>query len=83
LAKLRNHSGFTKDQLNAILEAYIYNNQISWILSDSDVRGFIDGIILSNQKDLDPDNFAKLAILIHAAESPPKVDYDDLEPPPF
>jgi hypothetical protein len=83
LSKLRNHSGFTAEQLNAILEAYVYNDQISRILSDSDVRSFVEEIVFNHREVLNPENLTKIAILIHAAESSPKVDYDDLEPPPF
>lgn len=83
LAKLRNHSGFTNGQLNAILEAYVSNNQIYWILSDSDVRSFIDTIVDGNQEVLNSDNLITLNMLITQHATPAVINYDEHEPPPF
>ena len=69
VGKLSNHTGFTADQLNAILEAYVSNSQVNWILSDSDVRGYIDGIVLGCAQVLNPDNLSKLAMLMQKEDA--------------
>jgi len=76
VGKLSNHSGFTVDQLNAILEAYVSNNQVNWILSDPDVRGFIEWI-LGNRQVLNPDNLSKLAMLMQNEDAQEVVIDDD------
>lgn len=83
LAKLSSHTGFTNDQLNAILDAYVCNSQVHWILSDPDVRKFIDCIVVNNQSVLDPEKLRILNMLIAKEDSPPVVNTDILEPPPF
>lgn len=35
---------FTDGQINKIFDAYLNNNQVNWILTDQDVRGFIEEI---------------------------------------
>jgi hypothetical protein len=82
IADLSRHVGFTTDQVNAILNAYVSNNQVYWIMSDPDVRGFIDSIVRDNQSVLDTDNLSKLTLLM--GQTPVSIDVDDdSEPPPF
>ncbi|MCX5633148.1 MAG: PIN domain-containing protein [Phycisphaerae bacterium] len=82
IMSLSRHVGFTTDQVNAILQAYVSNNQVYWILSDADVRGFIDSIVRDYQSVLDSDNLSKLTLLM--GQKPISVDVeDDFEPPPF
>lgn len=82
LTKLSNLSGFTSEQLNAILEAYVSNNQIYWIISDPDVKSFIDQIVIGNQEVLDQNHMQEF-MLIMKQESSPEENMHDMEPPPF
>ncbi len=80
LSRLNNHSGFTVDQLNAILEAYISNTQVHWILSDSDVRSFIDKIVIGKHDVLDKNNL-QILMLMMEAKSPPEDNISGIESP--
>jgi hypothetical protein len=49
---LNTYSEFTVDQLNSIVNSYINNNQIYWIISDPDVNEFIHKIIKGRENEI-------------------------------
>jgi len=80
LSKLNGYSGFTTEQLNSILQAYISNNQVYWILSDPDVSTFINNIVKNNRDVLDSNNLSILDHLISQYDKQPVI-IEDVEPP--
>jgi len=55
VASLSTYSEFTVAQLNDILKSCVFNFQVLHILSDTDIRGFVDQFIFGNKEVLDPD----------------------------
>jgi hypothetical protein len=60
VAKLRGFSEFTTDQASAIVDAALSNSQVGWILGDPDVRALLTSVVVSREKDLDPEKIRKL-----------------------
>lgn len=58
--KLNKFEDFTIDQVNSILEAYLTNTQILWIINDHDVKSFILRIIKGKENKLDQNNLEQL-----------------------
>jgi hypothetical protein len=48
IAKLSQYDNFSKEQIRRLFNAFFFNNQISWIATDSDVAGFFNGILSGN-----------------------------------
>ena len=57
IAKLSQFTDFTNDEVNAIVEAAITNNQIYWISGDPDVRTFMQNLVQGKEKIVDPKKF--------------------------
>jgi hypothetical protein len=72
IAALREFSDFTDAQINAIVAAYINNNQIRAIVDDRDVRDFLMDNVIDRVPDLDPQLVPKLLDLLDetAMDSP-------------
>lgn len=77
---------FSQEQLNAIVEAVISNNQIYWIINDPDIREFIEELIHDRENEIDSDNFRMLKELLEpVSEDIPDqyVSAHDVEDIPF
>jgi PIN domain len=55
IANLSKFTDFTKDELNAIVDAAISNSQVYWIAEDADVKAFMQGLIVGREKFIDPE----------------------------
>lgn len=75
IAKLRQFSEFSTAQVNAIVQAAISNNQIYWIIEDSDVHDFLLNIIKGKESQIDSGNLAELRRLLKITE--PIVEMED------
>lgn len=60
IAKLAWYTDFSKTQANDLVEAAIGNSQVSWILTDDDVRDFYSALFTKYSSELDDDNRAWL-----------------------
>jgi len=70
IAKLRQYSEFSEVQVNAIVQAAISNDQVYWIITDSDVYEFLSGISEEYGDYIEPGNLAELRRLLGAREEP-------------
>ena len=68
IAKLLKYTDFTNAQANAIIEAAVSNNQISWIIEDKDVNQFLRAVISGREDQIDPNNLGALYDLFEKAE---------------
>jgi hypothetical protein len=64
IAALRGFSDFTNAQVNAMVAAYINNDQIRAIIDDRDVRDFLMDNVIDRIPDLDPQLVPKLLDLL-------------------
>lgn len=64
IAKLRQFSDFSTAQVNAIVQAAISNNQVYWIIEDSDVYDFLLNVIKGKESQIDSENLAELHRLL-------------------
>jgi len=69
LRQLSRLSDFTSTQLRDIVDAFVTNNQIYWIVTDQDVRGFIDSALAGREDDVPPEALEELRARIEEAES--------------
>ncbi len=74
LAKLSKFTEFTPSQLNEIVEAAISNDQISRIIDDTDVEGFLKSVTAARAKDVKPENWKQLLGLMTPPAQPDDVD---------
>jgi hypothetical protein len=77
ISKLRKYSDYTDTQINQIVEAYITNSQINWIINDGDVSDFIKYVISDNEDRIDEDNLHRLNKLLEEGDD--EVEVDDLD----
>ena len=66
IAKLNKYTEFTIAQINAIVEATISNNQVYWIIGDSDIKGFLLNVIKGKEDQIDPENLDLLMQLLNS-----------------
>ncbi len=64
IAKLAKYSDFTPSQRNEIVEAAVTNNQIRWIIHNSDIYNFLKSVIDGYEDQIDPDKLRKLKKLM-------------------
>lgn len=62
IASLRKYSGWTEQEVEKLSAALIYNNQINWIITDSDVWDFYSTILSNSNYEKLPDCATKEAI---------------------
>jgi hypothetical protein len=60
ISNLTKYTDFTASQINEIIEAVISNNQIYWIIKDSDVNRFVNSVVSGHEDQIDEDNLAEL-----------------------
>ncbi len=65
IAKLNKYDEFSEDQIRAIAAAYVSNNQIYWIINDTDVMEFILKIIKGNEDKIDSSDLELLNDLLN------------------
>lgn len=80
VAKLSKSTDFTSAQATAILLAATSNNQVGWIATDTDVDAFLQSILDSYCKGVDPKLVEEVEALLDVDTVP---DADDLDDPPF
>lgn len=68
LNKLIKHTDLTAAQINDIVKTAISNNQIYWIIDDSDIRRNIKKLIDGHEKEIDQDNLNQLNSLCDPKE---------------
>lgn len=69
ISGLDEYSEFTSAQINDIVEAYISNTQIYWIIEDDDVYSFIETVISGNKDIIDEDSLEELRELMGEDDS--------------
>lgn len=57
-------SDFSPAQVNDIVSAAVTNNQVYWIIGDSDVNTFLRNVIRGREDEIDPDNLFVLQELL-------------------
>jgi predicted nucleic acid-binding protein len=77
LRKLSKISDLTDAQLNEVVLATIINSQVSWILHDEDINGYVRQLIQGHESNIDPDNLRKLNELLDPPEPDPDALHDD------
>jgi hypothetical protein len=75
VSKLNKYSDFTVAQVNAIIDATITNNQVHWILSDTDINGFLTKVVAGKESKLNQANLIQLFSMM-SNESPREPDPD-------
>lgn len=84
ISKLNDFSDFTNDDVLKIINAYEENNQVKWILSDSDVLDFAKKIITYANSDSLKSRVDWLKNAIDDIENPTKKEPDfDIDTPVF
>jgi hypothetical protein len=80
VARLSSFEEFIIAQRNAIVDAAITNNQVSWIISDPDIRSFLLHVIDGHKQDLNQESLVELQALLTPPEtdSPCEREEDDL-----
>lgn len=68
----------TPAQINEIVEAAIYNDQIAWIITDTDVAQFLISITSGHEKELDERNLSKLNRLLKPFKDANETFEDDI-----
>jgi predicted nucleic acid-binding protein len=68
LKRLIKHADLTTEEVNDIVRAAISNNQIYWIINDSDIRRNINKLIDGHEKEIDQDNLNQLNSLFDHEE---------------
>jgi hypothetical protein len=81
IANLSKFTDFTKDELNAIVEAAISNSQVYWIAKDADVKGFMQSVVAGREKYIDPEKFK--TFVTYYFTPPEQVAIPVEEDPPF
>jgi predicted nucleic acid-binding protein len=74
VAKLSKFTDFTTAQLNEIVEAAVFNRQVSWIIGDPDVYEFLKSVTAGHEADIKEDNWKELQGLMKKAEMEMKED---------
>ncbi len=69
---LRQHSGFSVTQANDIVANAISNNQVFWIIGDSDVKEFMRSILDDYGEKIDSRNLQELQELLRSVEESPE-----------
>jgi hypothetical protein len=77
VSKLSKFTEFTAAQLNEIVEAAISNNQVSYIVGDSDVHAFLKSVTVGHERDIKPDDRKELQRLI-TKRAEPEEDDDEI-----
>lgn len=57
-------SDFSKLQINEIIRAVLFNNQVRWIIEDWDVKEFIDLLIQDKENEIDPEMLDEIRELL-------------------
>lgn len=55
IIKLSQYRNFSKEQVRRLFDVFFFNNQISWIATDSDVAAFFNGLLPGNEEVLRED----------------------------
>jgi hypothetical protein len=66
LHEMKNYTYFTDSQLDNIVAAVITNNQIFWILEDSDIFNIVYKIIEGKEDVIDKENYNELAGMLNS-----------------
>ena len=83
LHKLVRFSDFTETQINEIVSATINNNQVYWIICDSDINSCLQTIVSGKESLVDPTNLVEFQKLLSGKSSENKEDDEDDDEPPF
>lgn|GEM_PF-6247128 len=81
VAKLSQIAEFTPVQANEIVSAALSNNQIAWIATDDDVKGFLTTIIEKHGEQLDPVDVDAMKKLMDPPVTDQQDDVDDADLP--
>lgn len=77
VAGLLEHSDFTPDQANGIVDAALMNDQVRWISTDEDLEELLTRVVSANQHQLDPKTLRKIrGLLSDASEEKPAFEDD-------
>ncbi len=64
LRQLVGCSDFTPEQINAIVDATLSNNQIYWIAGDADINGYLKRLVAGQEAIIEPDKLEKFNRLL-------------------
>ena len=81
VAKLSKYVDFTAAQATEILSAASVNNQVSWIITDADVKAFVESILANYSTKVEAELVAGVKSLL--APATPIVPADDDDEAPF
>lgn len=76
IAKLTKYEGFSESQVNEIVDAALTNNQVNWIIGDSDVLEFISKIAFEYKDKITEDLLEELKKELAAHEAKEENDDD-------
>jgi predicted nucleic acid-binding protein len=74
ISKLANFSEFTTSQINEIINIYLSNGQVQSIISDLDVKDFIEKIIKGKETDLNKEDLKELLSIYEEDDSEETLD---------
>lgn len=67
ISKLNKFADFTVAQVNAIIEAATANNQVYWIITDTDVNNFLMKVVKGREDKINPESLDELMNIIAEA----------------
>lgn len=67
IRNLSNFYEFTGPQVNDVVNAYLTNNQVNWIIGDEDVLEFIERLVMQYREEIEAESFEQLSLLIETA----------------
>jgi len=77
-------SDFSKSQINKIIYAVLFNNQVRWIIGDRDVKEFIDLLLQDKENEIDPEMLDDIRELLESKPSYERaVDWSKEDDLPF
>ena len=74
IAKLKGYKGFTKSQVNKIVDAALVNSQVYWILGDRNVFNFMTKISKDYKEKIDEESYNELVRSLKESEPHKVVD---------
>jgi hypothetical protein len=77
VARLVKHTQFTAAQRNDIVRAAISNKQVSWIIEDEDVQGFLETVLRNHEGEIEETLLTELRALLQESKPREKLSDDD------
>ena len=70
LRRLSRFADFTRDQARSVVSAAIGNNQVYWIMTDTDINTYLRQIIVGHEEEIDEDDLSQFRDYLRGEPEP-------------